>query len=151
MLIRTEFHPVDEEAVRAKDGETRRHRVQQVRDVPVVLPLEVDWADVPQLVGEGEEEGGALTVVQDEALPATTILFIHSLVGVIRARDARAEEEEGAVAVRPPRAEAAGVHEVTAVGPPHVHRPHAAEVALGEDGKAVGGAVRKDQGPVCVR
>ena len=78
MLIRTKLHPVDEEAVRAEDGETRRHRIQQVRDVPVVLPLEVDGADVPQLVGEGEEEGGALAVVQDEALPATTIaLFTH--------------------------------------------------------------------------
>ena len=73
MLIRTELHPVDEETVRAENGQARRHRIQQVRDVAVVLPLEVDGADVPQLVGEGEEEGGALTVVQDEALPATTI------------------------------------------------------------------------------
>ena len=79
MLIRTKLHPVDEEAVRAENGQTRRHRIQQVRDVPVVLPLEVDGADVPQFVGEGEEEGGALTVVQDEALPATTNGRLDSL------------------------------------------------------------------------
>ena len=70
ILIRAELHPIDEEAVRAEDGQARRHRIQQVRDAPVVLPPHVDRADVPQIVGEGEQERGAPTVVQDEALPA---------------------------------------------------------------------------------
>ena len=82
LVIRAKVHPIDEEAVRADDGQARRHRIQQLRDVPVVLPLEVDGADVPQLVGEGEEEGGALTVVQDEALTATTIDLLTHLWGL---------------------------------------------------------------------
>lgn len=72
LVIRAKAHPIDEEAVRADDGQARRHRIQQVRDAPIVLPPDVDRADVPQVVGEGEQEGGALTVVQDEALPAMT-------------------------------------------------------------------------------
>ena len=47
IVVRAELHSIDEEAVRAEDGQARRHRIQQVRDAPVVLPPDVDRADFP--------------------------------------------------------------------------------------------------------
>ena len=54
---------------------------------------------------------------------------------------------ERAVAIRPPRAEGARVHDAAAVEPSHVDRPRAAEFAAGENGEAVRGAVRQYQRP----